>query len=179
MDPTFAKWLESAMEGITWLDLTMGLITVVGLWFTFWQALKATKAATAARDAIATTRASLMRLDLAHDFRQIHGLIKDATRAIEDDDAAVTKHVLVQLSELMHRAVALAENESTPPIEAHVLEDLKAAAIDSTSVKVAIAKSKVPKTRTLAKDLTPIFDRLGASLIKYEAIEKFATSEEP
>ncbi len=177
MDPTFSAWLEAALAGITWLDFVMAFVTAGGLGLTLRQALKATEAASAAREAVASTRASLMGRDLVHYLQQTQGLIKDANRAIDDEEVAVSKHVLVQLSESIYRAVALAEDADTPVLEPQVLNDLKAAALQASDVKVAIAKAKTPKTKNLAKDLTPILSRLSGSLVQYDAIQKFATPE--
>lgn len=177
--------------GITWLDVTMAVITIVGLaltllglWWTWRQARdakntaeRAETAADAAKNAVTTTRAHLMTLDMVNDLRLIRETIKEATRAIEDEDSPVAKHVLVQLSEMMHRAVALAKEDTTPAVPEEVLADLQVAATGASDVKELIAKSKSPKPTSSAKNLMPILVRLNSSLVQFETIQKYAAPE--
>lgn len=177
--------------GITWLDVTMAVITIVGLgltllglWWTWRQArdakdtaARAETAADAAKKAVATTRAQLMSRDLVNELRLIRETIKDATRAIEDEDVPVSKHLLVQMAEMMHRAVALAKDATTPSIPEDMVKDLQTAATSSSAVKEAIAKAKTPKPSVSAKDLSPILVRLSSSIVQYETIQKYAAPE--
>lgn len=174
------------VTGITWLDWVMAVLTVLGflatgygLYHAWSQARKATTAADLAREAVTTTRAQLVGLDLMNELRFARRAIADLETASEREEPEIAKFTLVQLAESMRRAATLAVDEGAPTAAREVVEALDTLSHEASAVKADLARRSALKVRTATAPLFPRLTDLSHQLLEIETKQKYAIKEQP
>jgi len=172
--------------GITWLDWVMAFLTVLGFGATGYgiyqawnQARKATTAADLAREAVATTRAQLVGLDLMNELRFARRAISDLETASERDEQEIAKFTLVQLAESMRRAATLAGDDGAPAEAREVVDALDTLSHEASLAKADLARRSSVKVRTATAPLFPRLTDLSHRLLEIETKQKYVIKEQP
>lgn len=173
------------MDGITWLDWAMAVLTVLGfigtgygLYRAWKQAQHATTAAEAAQTAVTATRSRLVTVDLMNEFAVVRQAAAHVESATEADNVEVAKFALVQLADAMRRSVTLARDQGSPSVDAKLIEVLDHTSKLASTVKADLAKRKTPKVRTYTGVLLPTLTELSHSLLDIETAQKYVLTEE-
>lgn len=172
-------------SGITWLDWVMAALTVIGfaatgigLYQAWDQARKATTAAEAAKDAVATTRARLLAVDIVHEFTSVRQAVSHVINATETNNPEVAKFALVELSEAMRRGGALAREDGAPLVSDKIISQLETTSKLASVAKADIARRANPKVRTYTGDLLEPLTDLSHSLLDFVTTQKYALEKE-
>lgn len=174
------------VTGITWLDWSMAVLTVLGfvatgygIFLAWRQARKATTAADRAREAISTTRSELVTRDLMSELRSTRKAIADVEAATERNEPEIAKFTLLQLADSMRRAVALARDHGSPDTDEAVIEALDTLSREASTAKADLARRPTVKVRTVTGAMFPRLSELSHRLLDIETTQKYAITEEP
>ncbi|AOX44411.1 hypothetical protein [Microbacterium sp. BH-3-3-3] len=173
------------VNGITWLDWVMAALTVIGfvatgfgIYQAWAQARKATTAAEAAKDAVATTRAKLLAVDIVHEFTSVRQAVSHVVSATETNNPEVAKFALVELSEAMRRGGTLAREDGAPIVSADIISQLETTSKLASIAKADIARRSNPKVRTYTGELLEPLTDLSHSLLDFVTAQKYALDKE-
>lgn len=171
--------------GITWLDVTMAVLTIVGFPATGYgvyqawsQAKRATSAADEARKAIAATRSQLATHDLMNELRSIRSAIHDVQGSTDRNESEIAQFTLIRLADSMRRAATLARDHGTPKTDGEVLTLLDTLSRDASAAKADLARRPSVKVRTVTADLVARLTDLSHLLLEIETSQQYVITED-
>ncbi len=172
-------------DGITWLDIVMAVLTVLGfiatgygLYQAWDQARNAASAAEKARAAVSDTRAQLATFDLLNELRSTRKSIADVEGARDRNEAEAAKFTLVQLADSMRRAATLVRDGGTPISDQALVSTLDTLSREASSAKAELARRTTMKVRTATESLFPQLTELSHLLLEIETTQQYTLTED-
>lgn len=167
------------------LEWTVAIVTLVGfpiailgLFFTWRQAVSATEAADSAKEAVASTTSRMATMELANEFARVRESMRDVEIATNNEDPGVAELVLRRLASSLQRSVALARSDASPDVSEELIDALEAASRRASRLKAAIVKDPIAKVRTRAQGLLDELDALSHRLIAFETQQQYELPQE-